>query len=352
MDTDKVTRESIGALVRGFLKAEVFYLAVVVFVVVIGALQTAREFRNEPTGRPGTVPVDSFALKAGHSRKLTILAKENPEAVRFPMAVSALHTVLFHAGLLAILTLAIIKAARGRLLAGKKPGMPVWNLWDFLKLGSVFIVGLWLFHFIFRTDEMSTYLSRNALMAEVFGRVLLVGVMIHIVLYERGGRIADLGIRRGGVLRGIGIGLLAFLVLQPVFPLLERAQWKLLPYLPLQETAEALLRAKSTTVLILSTLTAIVVAPVSEEMFFRGLLQPALRRWVSPAPAILLSAAFFATAHMDLFRMPDLLVLGIMLGYLYNRTQSLAAPVALHLAHNGMVMLTIFAHRSLAATPI
>jgi len=45
--------------------------------------------------------------------------------------------------------------------------------------------------------------------------------------------------------------------------------------------------------------------------------------------------------------MPPLLVLGIALGYVYDRTQSLAAPLALHMVFNGMTLLSVFAFRGL-----
>ena len=45
--------------------------------------------------------------------------------------------------------------------------------------------------------------------------------------------------------------------------------------------------------------------------------------------------------------MPSLLVLGIALAYVYDRTRSLAAPIALHMAFNGITLLSVFAFRGL-----
>ena len=187
--------------------------------------------------------------------------------------------------------------------------------------------------------------------AEIFIAILLVGATIHIVVAERGGRLRDLGIR-GKFFGGIGVGLTAFLVVQPFLRLVaileERAaQNGWIPEIPVQQILQVILETRSAWVLALAAVVAVVVAPISEELLFRGFLQPALGRWTGRWMAIVLGAAFFAAAHMDLYAMPALLVLGIALGYVYDRTRSLAAPVALHMAFNGMTLLSVFAFRGL-----
>jgi membrane protease YdiL (CAAX protease family) len=187
--------------------------------------------------------------------------------------------------------------------------------------------------------------------AEIFIAILLAGATIHIVVAERGGHLRDLGIR-GKFLAGIGVGLTAFLVVQPflwlVTVLEERAARSgRIPEIPIQQILQVILQTRSGWVLALAAIVAVVVAPISEELLFRGFLQPALGRWTGRWMAIVLGAAFFAVAHMDLYAVPALLVLGIALGYVYDRTRSLAAPVALHMAFNGMTLISVFAFRGL-----
>jgi membrane protease YdiL (CAAX protease family) len=83
-------------------------------------------------------------------------------------------------------------------------------------------------------------------------------------------------------------------------------------------------------------LSAAVVAPVAEEVFFRGLVQNAAadilrNRW----SAILLTSVAFGLVH---FPQPHaivpLVVLGVILGYVYERTAALWAPVLVHVAFN------------------
>ena len=81
---------------------------------------------------------------------------------------------------------------------------------------------------------------------------------------------------------------------------------------------------------------AVVIAPVAEEVFFRGLLQTFLvrafgRRW----PAIVAAAVLFSLAHLSSpYHIPALVVLAVMLGYAYERTGSLVSPIIIHAAFN------------------
>ncbi len=71
-------------------------------------------------------------------------------------------------------------------------------------------------------------------------------------------------------------------------------------------------------------------------MFFRGLLQSMLRRYTnSPWIAILGSSAAFGLIHsQNPHTVPALVVLGIILGYHYERTDRLLAPILIHSIFN------------------
>ena len=78
------------------------------------------------------------------------------------------------------------------------------------------------------------------------------------------------------------------------------------------------------------------VTPVAEEFFFRGVVQGAIRNAVGRSgPAIFIGGGVFAMAHMDQPHViPTMWVLGIVLGYAYERTGSLLAPIVIHALFN------------------
>jgi membrane protease YdiL (CAAX protease family) len=79
---------------------------------------------------------------------------------------------------------------------------------------------------------------------------------------------------------------------------------------------------------------AVILAPICEELFFRGLVLQALRRQYSAPGAIALSAILFAAFHFNLPASLPLFAIasGFAVAYLYSR--SLAAAIVMHAAYN------------------
>ncbi|MBI1825962.1 MAG: CPBP family intramembrane metalloprotease [Planctomycetes bacterium] len=81
---------------------------------------------------------------------------------------------------------------------------------------------------------------------------------------------------------------------------------------------------------------AMIVAPVAEEFFFRGLLQATIinllqNRWV----AIVLASIAFGAVHIGQPHVvPALMFLGVLLGYAYERAGGLIAPILIHALFN------------------
>lgn len=86
---------------------------------------------------------------------------------------------------------------------------------------------------------------------------------------------------------------------------------------------------------------AIVLAPVAEEILFRGILYPGIKRAGFPRAALWGTSVLFAVIHGNLLTLLPLLVLAIALTLLYEATDNLLAPIATHAAFNAanLVML-------------
>jgi len=109
-----------------------------------------------------------------------------------------------------------------------------------------------------------------------------------------------------------------------------------LTHIPLKTNADALAKQAHTAPLTTlgALLAAILVAPLCEEIFFRGFVFPGLLRRLSLWPAMTLSALLFALAHADLGSFLPLALIGLALAYLRWRTRSLWPCVALHTLNN------------------
>ncbi len=98
---------------------------------------------------------------------------------------------------------------------------------------------------------------------------------------------------------------------------------------------------KSPVGVLLGFFAIVVVAPIVEELLFRGYLQTALTRRMKPWMAIAISSTVFGAIHFQPLAFPILALLGAVFGYLYHRTGSLKVNIALHMANNAFAFLAL-----------
>lgn len=76
-------------------------------------------------------------------------------------------------------------------------------------------------------------------------------------------------------------------------------------------------------------------APLVEELVFRGAILRALLRWKSnPWVGIIISSVLFAASHMNPVQMPHAFLVGLLLGWMYYRTDSIVPGVVYHWVNN------------------
>ena len=80
----------------------------------------------------------------------------------------------------------------------------------------------------------------------------------------------------------------------------------------------------------------LIVAPIAEEFFFRGVVYNIWERERGPRVALYGSAALFAAIHASIFALVPIFALGIGLALVYRRTRSLPASIAMHAGFNAI----------------
>lgn len=85
-----------------------------------------------------------------------------------------------------------------------------------------------------------------------------------------------------------------------------------------------------------------VVAPVGEELLFRGVLFGALRRRLSFWPAALASSFIFGAIHVIPLQMITAALLGVALCWARERSRTLTAPVLIHVVNNLVAFILAF----------
>ncbi|NLL43361.1 MAG: CPBP family intramembrane metalloprotease [Firmicutes bacterium] len=92
---------------------------------------------------------------------------------------------------------------------------------------------------------------------------------------------------------------------------------------------------------VLAIIAYAVMAPVCEEIFARGIIQRTYHDRFGSGKAILLSGGLFIMFHLSLLQGLSIIPLSLALGYVYWRTESLAASILTHFGANAMAALVV-----------
>nr|WP_321356707.1 type II CAAX endopeptidase family protein [uncultured Draconibacterium sp.] len=84
-----------------------------------------------------------------------------------------------------------------------------------------------------------------------------------------------------------------------------------------------------------------VVAPIIEELIFRGLIFNGFRKNYNGFVAVFMSALLFSLFHLNPWQMPATFLLGLLLGWLMLRTNNILVAIIGHSINNAMVLLTV-----------
>ena len=130
---------------------------------------------------------------------------------------------------------------------------------------------------------------------------------------------------------------LAALVLLPGVTLLVTEGSNLLQLvLPVPASMERLMREVTNLSdhPVLAVLLLVVLAPVGEEFLFRGIMLRGLLERMRPWRAVWLTTLFFAVMHLNPWQVPAAVGFGLLCGWVFLRTRSLALCVLLHSLNN------------------
>ncbi len=94
---------------------------------------------------------------------------------------------------------------------------------------------------------------------------------------------------------------------------------------------------------VLGLLSCAILAPISEEILFRGILLRSMlkMRW-HPWVAIPISALIFSAWHGTALQTVDILPFGIIIGWVYWRTKSLLPCIVIHMVNNALAICSYY----------
>jgi uncharacterized protein len=224
------------------------------------------------------------------------------------------------------------------------PRRPKWNIWQGLFLIALVTLLEYPLGWLETPKDLVSVPGVLRFLGVGFGDVIIYVIIIGIFMRLIRRPFSDLGFVRTQkrfLFLGLGVGFILFVGIG----LLGNALTKILGIPAPQSFAIAVKGANYPWEFVLLTLLGGVVAPIKEEMLFRGVIYPPLREAHGIGKGILLTGIFFAMLHFDLIRLLPLFLGGIVLTWLYERSSSIWPSVVAHGTWNILMAVALWIQR-------
>jgi len=170
--------------------------------------------------------------------------------------------------------------------------------------------------------------------------VLMLGVVWFFAIFRRKSNLKDLGLRYYSILKTIWysfLSLLAIFFASLLYMFLMNSMFGI--EAPPSTIMELIVNRRISNNVLLVVVA--VIAPFSEEVFFRGFLYSAFKKSWGVNVALLLSSFLFAIVHLELYSFIPLMIIGWLFAYLFEKTRSLIPAIFLHGVYNLILILIL-----------
>ncbi|MFA5500883.1 MAG: CPBP family intramembrane glutamic endopeptidase [Candidatus Omnitrophota bacterium] len=345
--------------ISNFINRERLYILLLIFVLVFSGImffypqKSAKVKKEQPRSTTAIMAerTERFNKEFFSRRKDTeeFLHKNKRIAVLFSLATLLIAALL----LLGIVADFIISAA----IVSKKldirtlsPPRAKWTIWDickvvilFLFFGYIIIISeaLWSRIFpIFKADNFRMVFNTSIL------DLLAVFFIIYFTVVQYKEDLRALGLSLKNCIRNIFYGVVGYIALIPVLITILAITAVIInitKYVPeRQPVVELFLKEKNAAFLMYSSLFAAILGPFIEELFFRGFMYGALKKYAGALWSAVITAAIFAALHTHIVGFFPIFALGILLAYLYEKTGTLVSSITVHITHNLSMLSLVF----------
>jgi len=260
-------------------------------------------------------------------------------------------------GLVGVVILAMVVISW---LAGRQRSTSPWRKpWNLVDVAEALVVLLLLLVCVSVIVAALREVVGPALSSEITNAILMaVGYLfcgvctIALIVYRIGRRRVWelLGVKRHRVAASIGQGIAGFGVVVALLAIAlsvlgQLGIERIVPLAP-QAPLEVFLETRNPLTFAIYFVLVGILAPVIEELIFRGFVYPGLRRIMTVPAAALASALIFAAVHIavPVGSLLAITLIGVVLAYLYERSGSLIAPMVTHAMYNSFVFLLLAAY--------
>ena len=339
-----------------FVRRERVWVLLFVFLVLVYILVTSRHEkpREELSARSAQklhlaeTKLQEEIQKTGGLQNFLL---SRPKLLKFFALFSALIATIFLSGFAIDLAWLFRPSWRRKITSGVSPPRATsWGIGTVVKTILLFVLasmGLSILLAILRAVVFRG-VSPNffILFHTTLSDLICVGIVIGFIRAGRG-HWKDLGFRSIRWGKELLVGIAGYAAVVPLFFLIlffliivvQIFSYEPPPH-PLVEVF--LEEERSPGLIAYSLFLACVAGPILEEIFFRGFCYPAFKKRWGVGWALILSAAFFSLIHQNAFAFLPVFVLGLALGYLYEKRGTLVPSIVLHIVHNSIFITYFF----------
>lgn len=180
------------------------------------------------------------------------------------------------------------------------------------------------------------------LLSQLLQTVVMIGLVGFFLLVLRKRPFADIGLVPFRQLRWLPLALLSGVLLYIMSMLLTGILAMLFPQLAQpQMISNVIVDAQTPWEIAVVLLTVGVLAPVSEEMLFRGYIYHSVARFYPKSVSVLVTSLWFGCMHYDLLRLLPLTMVGLFLNIVLLKSGSLYGAMLMHSTWNVIMVLTL-----------
>jgi len=331
----------------------VLLLAFIICINVLGAMMLYMskqgymvlpeevELRSQESNKE-TIRLDHNDIKK-REQKIKSLIKENPLLFIFFGLLNLF--LLFLLGLGFFLNIYFIIQWRKKIslnLSINKLAPPKWPISDIFRVVLIFITASF-FVLIFQSALAKIFPvvgNKNFQMVfnTVVTNIIVIGVILHFLKYKYGHSLEEIGITLKKPLISFFYGIVGYISILPVLALVMGVTFLITQAIkyepPVQPIVQIFIEEKNTAVLMFSALFASIFGPIAEEVLFRGFIYPAIKKKTGTFWAMMITSFVFSILHAHIVGILPIMVLGLLLVYLYEKTGSLLPSVIVHVIHN------------------
>ena len=154
------------------------------------------------------------------------------------------------------------------------------------------------------------------------------------------------GLKCVSPLRAVGIAAVLVLLLLPLFMIITVIAYQFIgEHAEQQELVkiyEQATKSGNRQIIWQVLVAAVIIAPITEEILFRGYFYPVLKRIAGPLPAAFGVSLLFGAIHDNALGMPGLTLLALALTLAYEWSGSILVPMFMHAWFNGVTLFAMW----------